>query len=170
MDLPNDILDATPTTAYEGYTYDTKSGGGASSPDSGTQLGANWLANLTEKFTGDVEPGSDRYRQLVDTANEQKYNSAESAKSRLFNLWTDSTKYQRGVEDMEKAGLNPLLMAEGKGISATNTASSAASRASKADSTVRHRNIPQDVTNALKGISSIATTALAVVKIATLLL
>lgn len=40
------------------------------------------------------------------------YNSAEAQKVRDFQLYSDNTKYQRAMTDLQAAGLNPLLAAK----------------------------------------------------------
>lgn len=44
------------------------------------------------------------------SAQTMQFNSLEAAKARDFQLYMDSSKYQRSVQDMQAAGLNPALM------------------------------------------------------------
>ena len=107
-----------------------------------------------------MEPGSDRWQELQNEKNQQDYNSAEQAKQRAYDAYMDNTKYQRTAEDLKKAGLNPLLMAEGKGVTATNTATSGSSTASKASLPAKKSSrLAQDV-------SSLAITAYTLAKLA----
>lgn len=52
------------------------------------------------------------------------YNSAEATKNRDWQEMMSNTSYQRAVEDMRKAGINPIL-AFGSGASGANTPSGA---------------------------------------------
>ena len=55
------------------------------------------------------------------------YNSEEAEKNRMFQKEMDSTKYQRAIADMEKAGLNPIMAVTGGGISVGGGTGSTAS-------------------------------------------
>ena len=118
-----DLMNPTSSTAFQGYGYNNA----GSDPPISTPI-----ANFAEFFSGNTTPGSDKWKELQNEKNQQDYNSAEQAKQRAYDAYMDNTKYQRTAEDLKKAGLNPLLMAEGKGVTATNTATSGSASASKA--------------------------------------
>lgn len=67
------------------------------------------------------------------TANQQaiamNYNSAEAEKNRLFQLEMSNSSHQREVEDLQKAGLNPVLSAN-NGASTTSGSAGSISGAS----------------------------------------
>lgn len=80
-----------------------------------------------------------QYNSAVDAANaaradrnSQAASAAASAidqdridRQRDYEIWYDSTKYQRAVEDLKAAGLNPWLLAQG-GVSGSSSASNSA--------------------------------------------
>ena len=45
------------------------------------------------------------------------FNSTEAMKNREWQVYMSSTAYQRAVEDMKKAGLNPILAFSNGGAS-----------------------------------------------------
>lgn len=67
------------------------------------------------------------------TANQQaiamNYNSAEAEKNRLFQLEMSNSSHQREVEDLQRAGLNPVLSAN-NGASTTSGSAGSISGAS----------------------------------------
>ena len=159
MENPNDLLSPTPSTAMQNYGNFVDGSLSAQRDEV-----PNWLGNLTQKFLGGTVKGSDRYYELLNQKNQQDFNSAESAKNRAFNLWTDSTRYQRTSEDLKKAGLNPLLLAEGKGVSAGGVSSSG--NASSGTAQAVRSNGGQKTASIVKDL---ATTALALAKLAVFL-
>lgn len=67
-------------------------------------------------------------------ANQQAYNSAEAQKNREWQERLSNTAYQRAMEDMRKAGLNPIL-AYSMGGASTPAGSTASSSALQSAST-----------------------------------
>ena len=75
------------------------------------------MKNLSKKFS------SSGLTQAEVEANE--FSANEAQKNRDFQQQMSDTSYQRGVSDMQKAGLNPALM-YGGGASGASTPSGAA--------------------------------------------
>lgn len=62
-------------------------------------------------FTGNI----DYQRQFELQQNAQSFNAQEAQKARDYNLMMSNTAYQRQVEDLQSAGLNPAVALGGSG-------------------------------------------------------
>lgn len=68
--------------------------------------------------------------QTAERIAAQDYNSAEAQKARDFELMMDSTRYSRAMADLQKAGINPMALYAGSGMSAGSAGSSSAASVS----------------------------------------
>lgn len=82
------------------------------------QTGLWTMANLMNQIN--VNRQNEKALESVTSAN--AYNAAEAQKNRDWQEKMSSTSYQRAVEDMKKAGINPILAAKNGG---TDTGSGA---------------------------------------------
>lgn len=71
--------------------------------------------------------------QSQENQKEREFNSSEAQKTRDYQAYMSNTAYQRGVQDMQKAGLNPYL-AYSQGSASTPVGSNATSSAHSASS------------------------------------
>lgn len=90
----------------------------------GNLSSASFWNGLGNAFTGNLDFKRDM--QLQDIAN--SFTAMENQKARDFEERLSNTAYQRAVEDMRKAGLNPyLLYNSGRSMQSTTPSSSSAS-------------------------------------------
>lgn len=83
------------------------------------QMGYNTMAAITQGV----------YNQISNNAA-MSYNSAQAAKNRAWQEQMSNTAYQRAVEDMRKAGINPILAYQQGGASTPGGAQGTISGAS----------------------------------------
>jgi len=117
---PNNITTrASDLNQVTGYT------GGRVSEDN-VQNNQNWSQNFLDELGSLFGTGTKALKM------EQDFNSREAAIQRYRDLYSDSTKYQRAVQDMIAAGINPAIATgtSGSGINATSTNAKAASSTS----------------------------------------
>lgn len=85
---------------------------------------AGFLDSFTNLMTGNLD--FERSVNLQNITN--AFNAREAVKDREFQLFMSNTAYQRAVEDMRKAGLNPyLLYGSGKSMQSSTPAGAQAS-------------------------------------------
>lgn len=106
----------------------------------GKIIGDIWKHGMNSKYLSDVQDmlkaASAEYLGTgLSPAQEamNQFNSAEAEKARQFEEQMSNTSYQRGVADMQAAGVNPALV-YGNGASGASTPSGAQASASAAPS------------------------------------
>lgn len=65
-------------------------------------------AAMANQFSMDMWDKSAAWNEMM-WQKQAEFNAAEAEKQRQWSQWMESTRYQRGMKDMEKAGLNPIL-------------------------------------------------------------
>jgi hypothetical protein len=83
--------------------------------------------------------GGDKRFARIEAGKSRAFNAREAIRQRKWQTHMSNTAYQRAMDDMGKAGLNPMLVA---GMSGASTPSGAAASASAASAPQSHR--PQD--------------------------
>lgn len=92
------------------------------------------------------------WNDITGVSMSNKFNSAEAQKQRDWEEEMSNTAYQRGVKDMQAAGINPAIMAMGgastpSGASASSSGNSSAFVAGLVNSAMR---ISSDALNLVK--------------------
>lgn len=90
-------------------------------------LGSTFNSNSTNSGYSASQTNVDRQETFAREmmAQQQAFNSAEAAKSREWSEMMRKTAYQTTMEDMKKAGLNPILAAS-RGATSADTGAAAA--------------------------------------------
>jgi len=94
-------------------------------------------------------------QQLKLDEMERSFNSAEAQKSRDWQEYMSNTSYQRAVEDIRKAGLNPWLALNGGSMQGASTPSGATASASSGAAKVPHNYLYQLLGSIVSSASSI---------------
>ena len=112
-----------------------------------------FFSGLRNLVTGDTDYA--RERELQDISN--AFSASEAQKSRDFSERMSSSAYQRAMNDMKAAGLNPALAISQGGAS---TPSSAYASASSAHSGKSGQGLATLVASLLGGAFKVATTSM----------
>ena len=110
MAQPEQAMDFNKWRSQSGYS-------GLVDPDSLVGRVVNWFDGSRDKAYRDYQT----YLDNVDRRNE--FNAVQSA--RQYDKMMDDTKYQREMRDLQAAGLNPYLLVNNGGISASSAPSGA---------------------------------------------
>lgn len=129
--------------------YITGNWSGAQPPTTG----GNFFSSVRNLVSGDTDYA--RERELQDISN--AFSASEAQKSRDFSERMSSTSYQRAINDMKAAGLNPALAISQGGAS---TPSSASASASSAHAGKSGQGLVTLIASLLGGAFKVATTSM----------
>lgn len=106
--------------------YNVSDSGSRSQSDSWS-YGATYGSEATAKSYAEALRAHNRQQDFY--SQEQAYNAEQAEIQRIYNQLMASSTYQRSIEDMKKAGINPILAAS-FGLSADSVNSGAAASVS----------------------------------------
>lgn len=137
--LPSGLVNQAPGSTYRGL--------GSSIFNEANIQREDWLRNETAA-------NNQFLREMEVLRRNQNFNSAEAQRDRDFQEYQRSTQYQVAMEDMKKAGLNPILAYQqgGAGTTGGSSASSSGSAGSGSYSPRRSRDSFVDILNFLGGM------------------
>lgn len=116
-----------------------------------------WLTGFTNKYKSEYEA------YLTNMKNKNEFIGTQSANA--YSKMMDDTKYQRMMRDLQKAGLNPYLLINNNGISASSSPSAA-----KANYDTHQMKKAESSSGDAKKIAGATAALLAVMKIAAMFL
>ena len=123
---------------------------------------APWLAAAIPAVTGIVGSFIDAKSQkatnetnmaIADKTTEA--NMAEAERNRQFQEKMSNTAYQRGVKDLEAAGLNPML-AYSQGGASSPSGSTAQAQGSRVEATRLGEGLKNTISSAMEGMRLIS--------------
>lgn len=107
---------------------------------------ANGIGNLISGGT---------WRQSGSEVASQEFAASEAVKAHERSVEADATKYQRAVEDLEEAGLNPALVYGSGGVSAQGpTSSSAAAGSGRSARMQNDMNVLGEVSQLMNSVTN----------------
>lgn len=149
---PGQVAENGGVSAYTNIFNDSKSN---NSDGSIKVTSYNDSPSVVDYLSGSAQAQEQYNYNLALQQQAQQFNSAEAEKQRAWEERMSNTAYQRGLEDMRAAGLNPWLMVQG---SAASTASGS-SASSSAGSVTQRDNGSKVLSNVLGSALSVALIA-----------
>ena len=120
-------------------------------------LGADWFnkAAIEEENWLRSEQSADNalYRDIIAQQYANQFNANEAQKQRDFEERMSNTSYQRAVDDMKKAGINPIMLMSNGGADTPQGAVASASSSRSSGSS--YRGGTADTSGAVRGLMSI---------------
>lgn len=155
--IPSGMVSMTSDSGYNSSSAGTAYGY-RSAEDYGADYGM--FGRITDKFFG-TNHAAESAAALYNAEVSNKYNSDEAEKNRRFEEYMSSTAYQRMMQDAKKAGINPYYLIQNSSGSSSPAGSAASSSGSP--------NLSGNHKKGSSALGNLATTALAIAKIAAIL-
>jgi len=119
----------------------------------GVSLGSKLLSPVVNGIGNLISGGT--WRQSGDQVAQNEFNAEQAVLAHERSIEADSTKYQRAVEDIKDAGLNPAMVYGSGGINAQGPTSSSASAGSGSRGAFQNNmNILSEVSNLMNSVTN----------------